>query len=222
MKTIKIAIADDHQLFREGLTFIIQQQAEFELIIDAQNGIDLLEKLQQVGQLPDVILMDIKMPQMDGMECTSKIKTLYPQIKIIILTMYDQEDFILHLLDLGVNGYLLKQSSAQEVKKAIIAVVEKDYYFDEVICQVMLRGLKKKKAFKPKMDENIQITSREKEILDLIFKEYTTNEIADKLFLSVRTVETHRKNILEKFGAKNTAGLVIKAINLGLLSLNSG
>ena len=218
MKTIKIAIADDHQLFREGLAFIIQQHKEFELVIDAENGEDLLEKIKQTSNLPDVILMDIKMPQMDGMECTQKVKTLYPSIKIITLSMYDQEDFILHLLDLGVNGYLLKHSSAQEVKNAILTVLEKGYYFTDFVSQVMLSGLKKKKVFKPKTDENIQITPREKEILDLILKEYTTNEIADKLFISIRTVETHRKNLLEKFGAKNTAGLVIKALHLGLFA----
>jgi DNA-binding NarL/FixJ family response regulator len=198
------------------LSFIIKQTPEFELIFDASNGIELIERLCEVDSKPNVILLDIKMPEMDGMECTSKIKSLYPDTKIIILTMYDQEDFILHLLDLGVNSYLLKSSSAQEVNKAIRTVVEKDYYFDDAVCRVMLRGLKRKKIFKPRIDDHVQITAREKEVLDLILMEYTTSEIADQLFVSVRTAETHRKNLLEKFGVKNTAGLVIKSIKLGL------
>lgn len=216
MKKIKIAIVDDHQLFREGLAFIIQQQADFELLIDAKHGQDLLQQLEENLETPHIILMDIKMPVMDGMECTSKIKELYPTIKIISLSMYDQEDFVLHLLDIGVNGYLHKNSSTQEVCKAIRSTLEKDYYFDDFVSQIMLKGLKKKKYFKPKIDQEVQITSREREILDLIFKEYTTKEIAQQLFVSVRTIETHRKNLLDKFGVKNTVGLVVKALDLGL------
>ena len=219
MEKIKIAIADDHQLFREGLAFIILQNQGLELIIDAENGKDLLSQLEASPQLPNIILMDIKMPGMDGMECTQKVKAKYPGIRIIALSMYDQEDFILHLLDLGVSGYLLKDSSAQEVNKAINQTYDTGYYFSDIVSQAMLRGLKRKKAFKPKINDQVQVTPREKEILDLIIKEYTTQEIAEKLFISTRTVETHRKNLLEKLNAKNTAGLVIKALHYGFVSI---
>lgn len=152
---------------------------------------------------------------MDGIQVTEVLKEQYPEIKVIILTMQHQEDFILHMLNLGVNAYLLKDTSSTELKKAILATYQRDYYFDERISKVMLQGLKKKHLHKPKLDDHARLTPREKEVIDLICREYTTPEIADKLFVSQRTIETHRKNLLEKLGAKNTAGLVIKAIMLG-------
>lgn len=218
MNIIKIAIADDHQLFREGLAFIIQQQKEFELIAQAANGQELLQKISTASQLPDIILLDIKMPVMDGIACTQQIKQLYPHIKVIVLSMYDQEDFILHFLDLGASGYLLKNSSSQEVYKAIRQTNDTGFYFDDFVCKIMLNGLKKKKVSKPSLNDQVHVTPREQEVLDLILKEYTTNEIAKQLFVSVRTIETHRKNLLEKFEVKNTVGLVIKALALGLTS----
>lgn len=215
---INIAIADDHLLFREGLMTIIQFYPNLNVLYDVSNGIALLEQMAQ--QLPDVVLLDLKMPQMDGIEAAERIKSLYPEVKIIVLTMHHQEDFILHMLKIGVNAYVFKNTSSQEVKKAIEAVYEKDYYFDEHISQIMLKGLRKKHISKPKLEANAQITPREGEVLELICKEHTTAEIAEKLFVSTRTIETHRKNLLEKLGVKNTAGLVIKAITYNLFQLD--
>lgn len=217
MSKIKVAIADDHQLFREGLAFILEKEEDFDVLFDAENGEDLLQKLQKSLEPADVILMDIKMPVMDGMEATQQIKKQYPKMKIISISMYDQEDFVLHLLDLGVNGYLLKETSAQEVKKAIRTVKDKGYYFDDFVSQIMLSGLKRKNRNKPNVDGHVQITTREKDVLKLILKECTNHEIAEKLFISVRTVETHRKNLLDKFRVRNTVGLVIRALELGIL-----
>jgi DNA-binding NarL/FixJ family response regulator len=214
--TIKIAIADDHQVFREGLSFIISKNRNFDILFDASNGKELLEKLGLYK--PEVILLDIKMPIIDGFEATQAIKELYPHIKIIILTMHDNDEFILHLLEMGVNSYLLKNSSSSQVIHAIETVIDKEYFFDERTCQVMLRGLHRKKMFKPKnrkVEKDIQLTQREYEVLRLILYEYSTNEIAEKLILSMRTVETHRKNLFTKFGVKSIVGLVIKAIHLG-------
>ena len=221
MNAIKIAIADDQQLFREGLTFIIQQHADLKIVLEAEHGQDLLDQLDQANTLPDIILMDIKMPKMDGMECARILKQRYPKIKIITLTVYDQEDYVLHLLDLGVNGYLRKLTSGKDVCKAIRTVMSKGYYFDDFVTQIMLSGLKKKRhvATKPKVDDEVSITPREREVLALILKEYTTQEIADQLFVSIRTVETHRKNLLNKFGVKNVVGLVIKALQMGEFSV---
>lgn len=217
MELIQIAIVDDHQLFREGLAFIIEQHQDLSLTLEAPSGQELLDKLNKADSLPHVILMDLKMPDMDGIECTAKVKALYPDIKIIALSMYDQEDYILHALDIGANAYLPKHSSSQEVTKAIQTVYEKGFYFDDKVSQILLKGLKKKNIKKPKMDDHVVLTPREREILGLILKEYTTQEIANQLFISVRTVETHRKNIVDKFGARNIAGLVIKAIQMGYL-----
>ncbi|WP_299458002.1 response regulator transcription factor [uncultured Microscilla sp.] len=223
MNTINIAIVDYQQLFREGLTFIIHQHADLKIALEAKHGKDLLNQLEQADKLPEVILMDIKMPQMDGMECAKILKQRYPKIKIIILTVYDQEDCVLYLLDLGINGYLRKLTSGQDVCKAIRTVYEKGYYFDDFVTQIMLSGLKRKRQIssKPKVGGDVHLTPREREVLALILKEYTTQEIASQLFVSIRTVETHRKNLLTKFGVKNVVGLVVKALQMGEFSVAS-
>jgi len=218
MQKIQVAVADDHQLFREGLSTIINFHPKFDIIIEANDGLDLIRKME--NQPPDVVLLDLKMPKMDGIEAVEHIKVKHPAVKIIILTMHHQEDFIIHMLKLGVNAYLFKNTSSQEVCKAIEAVMLRDYYFDDHISQTMLRGLKKKNVSRPKMDDEVKLTPREVEILELICKEYTTSEIAGKLFISTRTVETHRKNLLEKLGVKNTVGLVVKAISQNIYHLN--
>jgi DNA-binding NarL/FixJ family response regulator len=223
MDTITIAIVDDQPLFREGLTFIIQQHADLKIVLEAEHGQDLLDQLAQAHTLPDVILMDIKMPKMDGMKCAKILRANYPKVKIITLTVYDQEDYVLHLLDLGVNGYLRKLTSGQDVCKAIRTVIDKGYYFDDFVTKIMLSGLKRKRQVtsQPKVDNEVSVTPREREVLNLILKEYTTQEIADQLFVSIRTVETHRKNLFAKFGVKNVVGLVIKALQMGEFSAAS-
>lgn len=216
---IKIAIADDHALFREGLTGILASSPDFEVICEAGSGDELLSAMEQ--QPADVVLLDLKMPGMDGIKVAELLKKQIPEMKIIILTMHHQEDFILHMLNLGVNAYLLKDTSSSELKTAILATHQRDYYFDDRVSKVMLQGLKKKHLHKPNLDNTIRLTPREEEVLALICREFTTPEIADKLFVSHRTVESHRKNLLEKLGAKNTAGLVIKAIMNGYFQLDT-
>lgn len=222
MTTItQIVIADDHQLFREGLEFIIKKNKKLQLVASLAHGKELLEKLEQlakVAQLPDIVLMDIQMPQMDGWECTQQIKQHYPHLKVIILSMFNKDDFVIHALNLGVNGYIPKHSSFKTLQEAIMQVSEKGYYFDDFTSKIMLEGLRKKNNSKPKLESEIRITPREKEVLDLILKEYTNAEIAQQLFVSVRTIETHRKHLLEKFGVKNTVGLVLRALDLGIIT----
>ncbi|HTF81223.1 MAG TPA: response regulator transcription factor [Cytophagales bacterium] len=216
MKSINIAIADDHQLFREGLSFILSSSKKYNILFEAENGMELLHKMNS-KKLPEVILMDLKMPIMDGIEATEKIKAQYPDVKIIILTMHHEESVILHLLDLGANGYLLKNSSSQEVANAIDQVVTKDYYFTEYITSVMLKGIRKQIKPAVVQEGDFQLTKREIEVLTLICSELTTGEIAERLCISERTVETHRKSLLEKLNAKNTAGLVIKAMKANVI-----
>lgn len=219
MEPIKIAIADDHALFREGLKGILAASAYFEVICDVGSGDELLTAMED--QPADVVLLDLKMPGMDGIKVAELLKKQIPAMKIIILTMHHQEDFILHMLNLGVNAYLLKDTSSSELKTAILATHQRDYYFDDRVSKVMLKGLKKKHLHKPSLDNAIRLTPREEEVLELICQEYTTPEIAEKLFVSHRTVESHRKNLLEKLSAKNTAGLVIKAIMNGFYQLDN-
>lgn len=216
---VRVAIADDHVLFRKGLITILELDDDLEVIYDADNGEELIKKLE--AQVPEVILMDLKMPVMDGMEATKLIKAKYPEVKILILSMYDEEKFIIHCLELGANGYLLKNTDPDEVVKAIHTVVEKDFYFNNHISTVMLKGLNQKTRAKgkPQFDNSVELTKREREILELICKELTTPEMAEKLFISNRTVEGHRKNLLEKTGAKNTAGLVVFALKNELVEI---
>ncbi len=219
MNLIKIAIADAHQLFREGLRLILDYYKNFKVIYDVENGEELLTKLGV--EIPDVILMDLKMSCLNGINATQQIKAKYPQIKIIILTQQNDEDVILHMLNMGANSYLLKNTSCQEeIHKAVTEVCSKGYYFSEYISNVMLGGLKKKRKLKPPtLDENqAQLTKRECEVLKLICQEYTTPEIAEKLFTSERTIESHRKSLLEKLKARNTAGLIIKAFKAQIIT----
>ena len=217
---IHVAIADDHRLFREGLALIINGHDRFRLLYDVADGQELMNRLGSSATLPDVVLLDLKMPVKDGMAVTEEIKVSFPGIKVLVLTMFHQDDYILHMLDLGANGYLLKNSSAEEVKRAILTVYEKDFYFNEHVSAVMLKGLKKKRAKPPSLEVFNHVTAREKEVLELLCQEHTTADIAERLFLSVRTVETHRKNLMHKLGAKNTAGLIIRAIKEGVIELN--
>lgn len=216
---VKVAVADDHVLFRKGLITILETDPNIEVVLDANNGKELIQQLD--NGLPDVILMDLKMPEMDGMEATKIVKKKYPEIKVLVLSMYDEEQFIIYCLELGANGYLLKNTDPDEVMKAISVVIEKDFYFNDHISTVMMKGLhqKNRSKSKPKLVSGIQLTNREKEVLELICKEFTTPEIGEKLFISHRTVEGHRKNLLEKTGAKNTAGLVVFALKNELIEM---
>ena len=207
---IKIAIADNQSLFREGLGFIMNTCSDFKLIIKAKNGQDLLEQMK--SQAPDIVLLDLKMPIMDGLATSKKIKELYKDVKIMILTRDCQEAFILELYDIGVNGYMLKNASPKELIDAIYAVFQRKYYFSQDVSQVLFKQMNQKKKPVQKSPENIYLTAREQEVLNLICEEYTTTQIAGKLFLSVCTIESYRKRLLEKFKVKNSVGLAVKAV----------
>lgn len=221
MSSIKLAIADDQVLFLKGLKLLLRSFEEIDLIIEATNGQELIEAIS--SQQPDVILMDLRMPVMDGLEATEKIKATYPNIKIILLTMYDEERLINHMMKIGANGYLLKNEEPGILRAAIKAVVEKEFYFNDYVSKALLRGMQKNhKEIRPwKPNDNLQLTKRELEILDLICKEYTSPEIAKELFISTRTVENHRKSLLGKTGVKNTAGLIIFAIRNQLIEIDN-
>ncbi len=214
MSPIKYIIADDHKIFRQGLKYALSDDPKLQLVGEAENGIEVLELVQK--NQPDVILLDLKMPQMDGALATEKIHQSNPEIKIIMLTSYDDEHFILHLLELGANGYLLKNAEPFEIKKAIHAVYLHDYYFNELVSNTMLRTITRKNNAQLKLKEAIKLTDREIEVLKLICQELTNDEIASKIFLSRRTIEGIRTNLIEKTGAKNAVGLVLYAIKNGI------
>jgi len=209
-KKIKVIIADDHNLFRKGIIALL---ADFDFIgeiHEASNGLELMELLEKMEYLPDVILLDLRMPVMDGVEAQQKIRSLYPEIKVIILTMEDDEQYILHLISEGVNGYLLKNADPDEMEKAIQKVMEHGFYFSDDISALVLQHLKKKE--KTEGIFNPDFKEKELQVLEMICKEYSNGEIAEALNISIRTAEGYKLKLIEKSGAKSIAGLVILAL----------
>ncbi|NBA86026.1 response regulator [Emticicia sp. CRIBPO] len=215
---IKVAITDDQVLFRRGMASIIHAFDGISIVLEADNGRILLDALQTAAELPDVVLLDLSMPELNGIETTKILHVKYPSVKIIILSVYGEDRFVTHLMELGVNAYLFKNVEPEEVERAIHTVIEKDFYFNEAFLNAMKNRLSSKRQ-KILLTENIAstLTSREVEVLTLICKQKTAQEIADQLFISVRTVDGHRNNILEKTGARNSAGLVLFAIKHRLI-----
>ena len=216
-KKIKVVIADDHKLFRKGIIALLEDFDFIDEIEEASNGAELLKLLGNMQILPDVILLDLRMPVMDGVEAQQKIRILYPEIKIIILTMEDDEQYILHLISEGVNGYLLKNADPDEMEKAILKVVENGYYFSDNISMLVLQNLKKLE--KTDTIFNPDFTERELQVLELICREYSNSEIAENMNISIRTAEGYRQKLIDKSGAKNIAGLVILALKYNWVSL---
>ncbi|MDO9067508.1 MAG: response regulator transcription factor [Deltaproteobacteria bacterium] len=214
--TIHVAIAEDQRLFRECLVSLLNGFDRIQVGIEASNGKDLLDQLYSASPTPHVVLLDLTMPEMNGLDTTRQLKKSFPDIKIIILSVHSEERHIVHMVGEGVNGYLVKNSELSEVINAVKAVHQKGFYFNESVMRAIHSGMgnKHEKSYNP----NSPLTAREKQILELICHEHTTQEIAEKLFVSVRTVDGHRNNLLEKTGARNTAGLVIYALRNDLFN----
>lgn len=219
MEKIKLIIADDQVLFLKGLRLLIHTFDTVNLVAEVRNGQELLEAIPLYS--PDVILVDIKMPIMNGIEVTEKIRKQYSDIKIILLSMHNDESIMNHVMKLGANGYLLKNEEPHILKDAIEAVVAKGYYFNDYVSQALLKNVQQIETRSEKIEfqQKLKLTRRELEILKLIGQEYTSNEIAEKLFLSVRTVEGHRKRMLAKTGVRNIVGLVLFAVKNELIEL---
>lgn len=219
---IKIVIADDEQLFRTGMRFLLQKTEEFEVIFEAEDGIELIDLLKNSEEIPDIILMDLKMPKLNGVEATKIIHKDYPDIKIIALTSYGGKSFIINMIDVGASSYLLKNTSPKDVVFTIKEVHEKGFFYNEKVMKMIHENLLSSSGKKIRSDLDKKLLSkREIEVLELICAEYTTNEIAEKLFISPRTVDGHRNNLLLKTGSKNVAGLVIYGIQKKLIELSS-
>ncbi len=215
---IRVAIAEDQRLFRECLVSILNATEHLQVVVEAANGKELLAQLSTQSSLPDVVLLDLTMPEMNGLETTQHLKKDYPSIKIVILSVHSEERHIVRMVGMGVSGYLLKNSELSEVTRAVAAVHEKGYYFNDSVLRAMQNGMSQQQQ--KQYDPQTPLTAREKEVLELICREHTTPEIAEQLFLSVRTVDGHRNNLLEKTGARNTAGLVLYAIRHGLVAFH--
>jgi DNA-binding NarL/FixJ family response regulator len=211
MERIKVLIADDHKIIRVGLRGILDKTNEVEVVAEAEDGNQVLETLKSI--VTDVVLMDIDMGRTSGIETTKKVKETFPDVHVLALTMHEEQGNVIQMLEAGASGYLLKNTGVEELLAALHAVVKGDSYFSNTVSATLLKALTNIKATsKAKYDKDIPLSAREIEVLKLIAGEYTNGEIAEKLFISIRTVDTHRRNILEKLQLKNTAGLVKYAI----------
>jgi DNA-binding NarL/FixJ family response regulator len=208
---IKIAIAEDQVLFRKGIISLLTTFNDVTVCIEAGNGEELLDKLSKSSEVISICLIDLNMPILNGIETMKQIRNLYPSIKNIILTIHEEEKYIHKLIEEGANAYLAKNTEPNELEKALHAVISQDYYFNDASIKAMHNNLQGKKN-KSIHTASIDLTRREKEILNLICQEFTSQEIAQKLFISDSTVNGHRNNLLLKIGCKNTAGLVLFAI----------
>ena len=211
---IRLALVDDHTLFRKGMRAMVEGFGGMDVVFEAGNGVELLDR---IGENPvDLVLLDLEMPEMDGMEATKQLREKHPDTPILVLSMHGEEDFIIHLMELGAHGFILKTAQPERIEEAIRSIDESGYYFTDLVSKIMLKGLVKRKKVTPTFNKKKEaISQREKEVLVLICKERTTSEIADELFLSPRTVEGHRNNLMQKIGARNLAGLVVYAIKHG-------
>lgn len=214
--TIRYIIADDHKIFRQGLRLVLQEDPRLQLMAEAADGLELMEQLR--FEQPDVVLLDLKMPNMDGLEATKAIREKYPELRVLILTMHDDEQLILHLLEAGANGCLIKNTDAEEIRLAMHCCKDNGYYFSDRVSNLMLRSLVQKKKAAPSFRSAPAINEREREVLQLICEGLTAVEIGKKIFLSHRTVEGIKASLLEKTGARNTAGLVMYAVKHGVVS----
>ena len=219
MGPIKVAIADDHKIFRKGVILSLRPYTNLKFVLEAENGQELINLLAVTAdeEKPEVILMDLKMPQKDGIETTKFVAKQYPNIHIIALTMYEDERFVSHMMEIGANGYLLKSADPSEIKKAIMEVKAKGYYLNNFVNRILLKKSHARQKVLPSLSNEITITDRERDVIKYICMEFTAQEIAQKLEVSPRTVEAIKDRLMERFGAKNTAGLVFYAVKNNLI-----
>src|SRR5215470_6341240 len=215
MGVIKVAIADDHKIFRKGVILSLRPYSAIKFVQEAENGQELLDGL--AASDPDVVLMDLRMPQKDGIETTKVIARQHPNIHVIALTMYEDERFVSHMMEIGANGYLLKSADPSEIKKAIMEVMSKGYYLNNFVNRILLKKSHARVKVVPSLNSEITLSERERDVIKYICMEFTAHEIAQKLEVSPRTVEAIKDRLMERFGAKNTAGLVFFAVKNNLI-----
>ena len=204
MKTTDILIADDHQIVIDGLKLVLSSREDFNVAGEASNGLEVLEFLSQ--NKADVVVLDINMPEMDGIKCAKKIKSLYPEIKIIILTMYAQKSFIEEIVKIGIDGCLLKNNTGKELSDAIARVTSGKSYYDQI-----------QNFSKEEVKQNYTLSDRELEIIRKLGDGMTSSQIASELYISEHTVKTHRKNILRKLDLHSSSELIQYALNNGII-----
>jgi DNA-binding NarL/FixJ family response regulator len=218
MNKIKVLIVDDHKIIRVGLRGLLEREEDIDVTGEAENADEVMNILAQ--HPADVVLMDIDLGETDGITITHKIKELYPSIQVLGLTMHEETNYIIKMLEAGASGYLLKNAGREELLAAIHTVLKGDSYFSQKVSATLLQAITNHKEAVSEQKKSIgqtPLSDREIEVLRLIAQEFSNGEIADKLFISIRTVDTHRRNLLEKLQVKNTVGLVKYAIDKGII-----
>lgn len=215
---IKIAIADDHALFSESLKEMLNATGKFEVLATFTNGLQLLEALEKIT--PDVVIMDIRMPEMNGKQATEIITRKYPSVRVLVVTMYGEPDYYYEMVDAGATGFILKESTANELIKALEEMVAHGSYFSqEILRRVILK--KPKKVIKREKSPHA-LSKRELEILTYVCKGWPNTKIAEKFFISPRTVEIHKAHLIEKTKCRNTVNLVLFALKNKLVEVDNG
>lgn len=214
---IKLVIADDHSMLREGFKTLLRKETDIEVVAEAGDGQELLQIVST--HLPDVVITDIQMPVMDGIEAMKKMKASYPAIGVIALSMYTENTMVINMLKAGAKGYLTKNTTRDELMEAIKSVYEGGSYFCDETSLALARLIDTSQLNPYQHETPVELTAKERDIIRFICKEYSTKQIAPMVKLTKRTVDSYRKNIQEKIGAKNVVGFVMYAIRNGLYSL---
>lgn len=214
-ESIKVAIADDHQIFRKGVILSLKPFTNIQFIFEAENGEELIKGIEK--EQPDIVLLDLKMPVKDGIETTKYLNKHHPDVRVLILTMFEDERFVGHLMESGANGYLLKSTEASEIKQAIMDVMTNGFYLNNFVNRILIKKNYAKQKFSPNLNNEIVISDKEKEVLSLVCMEFTAQEIAKKMEISPRTVEAIKDRLMERFGVKNSVGLVFFAMKNSLI-----
>ena len=208
---IQIILVDDEILFRKGISFLLEQETNIEIVFEASNGDELISYLRSTKNHPDIIIMDLKMPILNGVEATKIIHKEFPEIKIIALTSYDSKSFVANMIDVGAVSYVIKNATPQELLTTVNEVALKGFYYTEYVMKIIQTNILNTRKTKSNFDSGF-LSVRELEVLKLICYQKSTLEIAEQLFISPRTVEGHRNNLLLKTESRNIAGLVVYAV----------
>ncbi|RTY87142.1 response regulator transcription factor [Flavobacterium sp. RSP49] len=214
---IQIILVDDEILFRKGISFLLEQETNIEIVFEASNGDELISFLRSTKNHPDIIIMDLKMPILNGVEATKIIHKEFPEIKIIALTSYDSKSFVANMIDVGAVSYLIKNTTPQELLTTVNEVALKGFYYTEYVMRIIQTNILSTRKTKSNFDSGF-LSVRELEVLKLICYQKSTLEIAEQLFISPRTVEGHRNNLLLKTESRNIAGLVVYAVQNEIMS----